>query len=227
MVPFRWTPADRTAYFFAECERLPCKREVKRHNVETDTPAPQRLDGHGQQRLLEILESSGKRGLPALQQECVILFTDIVGFSSYASRHSDTEALELVRVGLMRLKGMDDPVELFRVEQKQRPWLLHLVAAAFVNPFGAGNWRWSSWAFLAIGVLLAASMLLSKPSSEFPHPAMTAAGFLVLFCGWSLQWAAYRPRTLSFWHPLMRVNCLLLWAGVVLPAGALLGCWPG
>ena len=131
------------------------------------------------------------------------------------------------RLGLVRLKGLEKPAELYRVETARRRRMPRLFPGPFANPLRHGNWRWSSWVILAIGILLAASMVLSEPSADFPDPAATAIGFLLLFTGWSLLWASYRPRTLSFWHPLVRVTCLLLWAGLVLPAGALLGCWPG
>ena len=51
----------------------------------------------GQHELLEKLEQAEQRGLPAQEDECVVLFVDIVGYSKYASSHSDEEALEMVR----------------------------------------------------------------------------------------------------------------------------------
>lgn len=41
--------------------------------------------------------------------------------------------------------------------------------------------------------------------------------------GWGLQWAACRPRTLSFRHPVIRGILLIIWAAIVLPIGAFLG----
>ncbi len=51
----------------------------------------------GQENLLHHLRQAEKRGLPAQEKTRVIIFIDIVGYSTFASRSSDTQALELVR----------------------------------------------------------------------------------------------------------------------------------
>ena len=51
----------------------------------------------GRERLLRHLEESEQRGMPAEEHECVVLFADIVGYSTYANRKGDAAALELVR----------------------------------------------------------------------------------------------------------------------------------
>ncbi len=62
----------------------------------------------GQHELLEKLEQAEQRGLPAQEDECVVLFVDIVGYSKYASTHTDEEALEMVRRFEQAARGLID-----------------------------------------------------------------------------------------------------------------------
>lgn len=56
-----------------------------------------RIQETGQENLRDHLRQAEKRGLPARERTCVILFIDIVGYSVFASRSTDSQALELVR----------------------------------------------------------------------------------------------------------------------------------
>jgi len=150
----------------------------------------------------------------------------LISYSSiFGGRHrSDMPGFS--RIGLMRLKGIELPEDVYRVEERRQGKVIQWIVEPFGSPMKFKTWSRGSWLILVIGVVLGMSMAVSPISADFPNPALTAIAFLVLFAGWSLQWAAYRPRTISFWHPVIRGILLILWAAIVLPIGALLGCWP-
>ncbi len=303
----------------------------------------------GQENLIHHLRQAGKRGLPAHERTCVIMFIDIVGYSTFVSHSTDSQALELVRrfenaarslisefdgrvvmtagdaimacwtgrenlgraarcarlikqrldeensqkprgekirirvgihcgpvlelqdgdiignavnlscrlqtaakpgevlisaeaakngtkcrdmpasnkVGYMRLKGFDQAVEVCCLADRPKKQWGKPITDSFTSPFKLKNWSWGAGAFLVAGALLGLGMMMTSPSAEFPHPKLTAAGLFLLFFGWAVLWACYRPRTVSFFHPFFRAGGVLAWSLVVIFAGGYYGCWPG
>jgi class 3 adenylate cyclase len=308
-----------------------------------------RIQETGQQHLRRHIELAEKRGLPARKRICVIMFIDIVGYSTFASRTTDSKALELVRrfenaarelisdyggrvvmtagdavmacwnrkemlgraatcallirqrlnrenrshpraekirirvgihcgqvlelqdgdiignavnlsarlqtaakpgevlissvaaemgkacqdmpasdkVGYMRLKGFDQAVEVAHLGKSGKPQCLKPITDSLASPFQLKNWGWGSYAFVVAGLLFGLGMTMTSASAEFPQPKLTALGLFVLFLGWAILWASYRPRTISFLHPVFRVSGMLFWGLVVIFAGGYCGCWPG
>jgi class 3 adenylate cyclase len=302
----------------------------------------------GQKSLLKHLEDAEKRGLPAHEKTRVILFMDIVGYATFASRSSDDKALELVRrfeniarsmidqhdgrivmtagdaimacwhekeslnkaavcsreimkalddenkhvsraeririrtglhcgqalqlqdgdiignavnlasrlqtaakpgeilmsseaaaigkdnkhmpvcnkIGNMRLKGFDQAISVCCLEDEPKKQWMKLITDSFSSPLKLTNWTWGAWAFIIVGLLFSLGMLFTSPSDEFPRPELTAAGLFILAFGWAFQWASYRPRTISIYHPFFRIVFMSLWFLAVIFLGGMFGCWP-
>jgi len=302
----------------------------------------------GQESLLKHLEDAEKRGLPAHEKTRVILFIDIVGYSTYANHSSDNKVLELVRrfenivrdmvdsfggrvvmtagdavmacwhekeslskaavcslriikkldegnkhvsrserirvrvgihcgqalqlqdgdiignavnlssrlqtaakpgevlmsatsaeigknfadmpvcnnIGSMRMKGYDQAISVCCLEDEPKKQWVKFITDSFSSPFKLANWTWGAWAFAIVGLFFCLGMILTPSSAEFPHPEFTAAAFFILGFGWALQWAMYRPRTVSIYHPFFRIIFMSLWGVIVIFLGGYFGCWP-
>ena len=291
----------------------------------------------GREQVLRELEAAEKRGQPAAEDECVVLFADIVGYSTYASRRGDEAALDLVRcfegaargpiddtggrvvmtagdailacwpkdlladavqvsermiealneanrerprsdrirvrvgihrgpvmrlqdgdligngvnlacriqtaalpseillsseaaeagraceampptrrLGMMRLKGIETPVEIHRVERTPGEYQRRALHEALTRALLPTQWSAASWTFAVVGALLA---LGTFGSQDFARPITTAAAFGVLFVGCAMLWAAYRPRTVSRWHVVLRLILVALWSIVAVSLG--------
>ena len=126
------------------------------------------------------------------------------------------------RLGPMRLKGIETPVEIHRVERtpgEHRRRVLHDACARAVIPT---LWPVGSWVFFVIGVLLAGGVF---GMGGFVRPVVSATAFLLWFTGCAAWWAAYVPRTVSRWHVFLRLGLVFLWSVALVFVGGLLGVW--
>ena len=127
-------------------------------------------------------------------------------------------------VGLIRCKGIEEPVDVFSVDPKPERHVRRAVKEAVTRAFNPMQWRIGSWVIFAVGVLFTAGSLVGV--SESPRgAASTATTVGIWLLGWAMLWAAYRPRTVSLWHPVVRVALLGAWSGVAMLLGWLVGAY--
>lgn len=126
------------------------------------------------------------------------------------------------RLGMMGLKGIDAPVEVYRVERPGDSHRERALRDAVARALLPTRWPFGAWVFFAIGTLLAAGTFSAR---DFSHPSVTAGAFWVCFLGCAMLWAAYLPRTVSRWHVPLRLLTVAVWIAVFGALGGLAGVW--
>jgi len=126
------------------------------------------------------------------------------------------------RLGLMRLKGIETPVEIHRVERTPGEHRRRALREACIRALVPTHWPVGSWVFFAIGVLWAGGVF---GMGGFVRPVVSAMAFLLWFTGCAAWWAAYEPRTVSRWHVFLRFGLVVLWSVAFVFLSGLLGAW--